>query len=674
MSKVPLVYTSFEGGLGTDLKTGLKNAFAGTAGSGSLGTYGVDYRKNPSQFSVLPGTAREDKGVVNDLIQNEVMVSDGTIYAIGSKGLFYRRTTAGSWSVEAGINIGTFGIDYRKDTDNIYIPTMKSVSLYSGVSTTTPAMYMNFYGPSYSQYNNTNTNGGLNFSSFQTGGAVTYQPPTTITENSVNLRYFQSDIEPLVKISVFIVNKGTGDWTLTLHDGTNKVLGSATVTNANLANNSFNDFTFTSATNGQVRIYIAPNARTYHFHVTSTVADGTLSTSSANDLSNCDLKVWADRLVQTNNGMHPMTRFLQYEIIGNGNYVSVWEPLNSTDTTTMTSPETSAEWVQHKLVFPMEYEVNAVDKTNEFLVISLGQSTSNTNSEPQSGLLAFWDGLSPTYNYFVPIPEGSPQGMHTYKNVVYYYAGGALYGITSPTTQPVKLRSMPGTDTEFSGAPAPIIVYPYSMAVRRGIHLFGFPAMTTNTTVNYGVYSWGAVDKNYPDSLGYSYLISTGSTNYSASNNLTIGMVKNFGDTLHISWRDTLNGGYGIDVINNSSAPAVNSSWESLIFDNGFPAKRKKAIRIYANFFALPSDTSFVLKYKIDRTSSWTYSPIFNTASIASATDGGDSVHFDISPATYFHEFQFGIDITSGTTPPAFTSMTLIFDDTSDEQVGGGGQ
>lgn len=668
MSKEPLVYNSFEGGLGTDLKTGLKNSFAGSAGAGSLGTYAIDFRKSPSQFSVLPGAAREDNKVVNDLIQNEVMAPDGTIYAIGSKGAFYKRTTAGSWSQEASIGIGTFGMDYRKDTDNLYIPTQKGVSVYNSVSNN-PAMYMNFYGPSYSQYDNSSNTGFL-VSSFQDGSQQTYQPPTAISESSTNLRYFQSDIEPLIKISVFIVNKGTGDWTLTLHDGNNKVLGSATVLNASLNNGVFNDFVFSSATNGQVRIYIAPDARTYHFHVTSTVADGTLSVSTLNDLSTADLKVWADRLVFTNNGMHPMTRFLQYEIFGNGNYVSAWEPLNSTDTTTMTSPETSAEWVQHRLVFPMEYEVCGLAVTNEFLVIALGQTASSPTSVPQAGLLAFWDGSSPTYDYFVPIPEGTPYGLHTYLNIAYYYAGNALYGISSPTTQPVKLRTMPGTDTEFSGSAAPFIVYPYSMTVRRGIHLFGFPASSTNTAVNFGVYSWGAVDKNYPNSLGYSYLISTGSTNYTASNNLTIGMVKSFGDTLHISWRDDLNGGYGIDVINNSSLPAPNSSWESLIFDNGFTSKNKKAIRQYVDFSSLPSDCSFRLKYKINRASTWTYSPVYSTATTTNPNP--DQTHFDISPVGYFHEFQFGIDITSGTTPAAFTSMSLIYDNTKEEQVGGG--
>jgi len=369
----------------------------------------------------------------------------------------------------------------------------------------------------------------------------------------------------------------------------------------------------------------------------------------------------------TNNGMHPIARFLQYEIIGNGNYVSVWEPLNSTDTTTMTSPETSAEWDQHRLVFPQEYEVCGLAVQSEFLVVALEQNTSSGTSIPQAGLLAFWDGLSPTYNYFIKIPEGSPYGVHEYKNVIYYYAGGALYGIASPTTQPVKVKSMPGTDLEFSGLTDTFLVYPYSMAIRRGVHLFGFPSQTTNTNTNFGVYSWGAVDKNYPDSLGYSYLISTGSTNYSASNSLQIGMVKTYGDVLHVSWQDQLNGGYGIDVINNLSNEAPVASYESLIFDNGFTAKRNKALRIYANFLTLPTDASFMLKYKLDRASSWTYSSPFTSTNTL-----GNIASFDVSPVTYFYEIQIGVDIVSATAPPQFTSITLIYDDTAEEKVGGG--
>lgn len=656
MSKLPVVFRNFEGGWATDLKIGIKNSFAYSQA--------IDFRKSPSQLTVLPGTRREDAGVVNDLIQNEVMARDGTIYAIGSAGGFYKRTTAGAWSQEANINVGTFGIDYRYDADSIYITQNKSVSLYNNVSgiNGSPSMYMSYYGSSFSTYNNT-SNVGFNVNTNQTGSSLTTTltvATTPLNENSTLKRFFQSDIEPLNKIQVFVVSKGTGDWTLTLHDGANNLLGTSTVTNANLANNTFNDFSFTAATNSQVRIYVAPNARTYHFHLTSTVADGTVSSSATNDLSTCDLHVWADRMVQTTNGMHPIQRFLQYECIGNGNYVSIWEPI--------TDPPTNSEWQRHKLVFPMEYEVCGLAQTNEFLVIAAEKVSSNSTLKPQDGLIFFWDGTSNTYNYNVPIPEGAPYGLHTYKNVVYYYAGGDWWAITSPLTQPVKIRKMPNSDSEYLGSATAITIYPYAATVRRGIHLMAYPSMTTSTSINYGVYSWGAVDKNFPESFGYNYLISTGSQNYSVSNNLTIGMVKSFGDILHVSWRDTTSGGYGIDVIDNTSTPAAASSWESLIFDNGFPLKTKTGAYLTATFLTLPSDASFKLKYKLDRASSWTYSSSFTAANVLSRY-GSNYARLDINNPNRFMEIQVGIDITSGTTTPTFTSLTLVFDDNKAEAL-----
>lgn len=665
MAKLPLVFKGFAGGLATDLKSGIKNSFAGTAGAGSLGSYAVDFRRSPSQLTVLPKPVREDNGIVTDLVQNEVMTRDGTIYAIGSTGGFYKRTTAGLWSREANINVGTYGIDYRYDTDSIYLTQNKSVSLYNNVSGTngTPAMYMSFYGQSFSTYNNSDTVG-FNVSAYQAGSAQTTRIGTSVLEQNTALRYFQSDIEPLAKISVFVTAKGTGDWTLTLHDGLNNVLATKTITNANLTNNVFNDFTFTTP----VRIYVAANigngiisgnARTYHFHLTSTVADGTVSSSAINDLSTCDLQVWADRMVMTQNGMHPMIRFQQYEIIGNGNYISAWEPL--------TEPPTNNEWLRHRLTFPSEYEVCGLSVFNEYLAIACEKSTSSNTSVPQEGLIFWWDGVSPTYNYLTKIPEGSPQGIHEYKNVIYYFAGGAWYAIGSPASNPVKIRTMPGSATEYSGAAAPLKVYPYAATVRRGIHLMGYPSMTTDTSINYGVYSWGSVDKNFPESFGYNYLLSTGSTNYSVSNNLTIGMVKSFGDTLHISWRDTLNdGGYGVDVITNASAPATNATWESLIFDNGNPMKEKTGCYITASFLTLPSDCSFKIKYKLDRATSWTYSNEFTEAALLYPNQARFDVTSDGSGNRFF-ECQIGLDITSGTTSPTFTGITLVFDNNTNE-------
>ena len=638
---------NFAGGWSTDLKSGMKDSFAYSKA--------IDFRKSPSQITVLPQPRREDNGVLKDLIQNEVITNDGTIYATGSSGFFYKRTTAGVWSAESSMVAGTFGMDYRMDADAIYICGRKSVSLYQPVSNN-PAIKPAFYGSSFSTYNNS-IDAGFNVNSYQVGSSMTTLVTTAYNENNALKRFFQTDIEPLQKIGIFIVSKGTGNWTLTLHDGLNNVLGTSTISNASLTNNVFNYFTFPNATNSQVRLYVKPNARTYHFHLTSTVADGTVSSTSVNDLSTCDLEIWADRMIQTNNGMHPMTRFLQYECIGNANYLSIWEPLSD--------PPTNDEWQRHKLVFPQEYEVCGLAVFNEYLAIACERTTTSTDT-PQDGIIFFWDGLSPSYNYLTKIPEGSPYAIHEYKNVIYYYAGGTWYAIGSPASQPVKIRTMPGTDTEYSGSNPQIKVNPYAATVRKGIHMMGWPSTTMNTNINFGVYSYGAVDKNFPDSFGYSYPISTGGVNYTAQNNLTIGMVKSYGSLMHISWRDDDNGGYGIDVVDNSSVVGTSAIWESLIFDNGFTSKEKSAMYLLASFLTLPENCTFKLKYKLDRASTWTYSEEFTTSTLTYP----NYARFDITADRRFYEAQIGLDITtSGSVTPTFTSVGLVFDDNAQEAL-----
>lgn len=647
MAQKAFVVRNFEGGWATDKKVGIPNSFAYSQG--------IDFRKSPSQITLLPQPRREDGGVLKDLIQNQVITNDGTIYATGSSGYFYKRTTAGVWSAESSMVPGTFGIDYRQDADAIYVCGRKSVSLYQPISNN-PSMKPAYYASSIATPDDS-ADFSFTINPDQETGTQTTTIQTSLSENIISTRYFQSDIEPCNKMAVFIPTKGTGDWTLYLHDGLNNLLGTSTVTNANLNSNAWNDFSFTTATNGQVRLYVKPNARTYHIHITSTVADGTVRSTQTNNLSTCDLRVYADRMVVPNNGMHPLARFQQFECIGNANYLSVWEPISD--------PPTNAEWQRHKLVFPQEYEVCGLAVFNEYLAIAC-ERTTTSDQTPQDGIIFWWDGLSPSYNYLTKIPEGSPYAIHEYKNVVYYYAGGTWYAIGSPASQPVKIRTMPGTDTEYSGANPQLKVYPYTATVRRGIHMMGWPSTTTNTAIQFGTYSWGAIDKNFPDSFGYSYPISTGSMYYTAQNNLTIGMVKSYGSEMWVSWRDDLNGGYGIDIVDNSSTPATTAIWESLIEDNGFPGKEKTAAYVQATFLDLPSDCSFKLKYKIDRATNWTYSDAFTLTNLKYP----GIARFDISgEGNRFHEIQFGIDVSAGTTTPTFTQIALTFEDNASEAL-----
>lgn len=650
MSIVPWVMQDFEDGWSTDLKSGGKNSQAFTQS--------IDFRKSPSQISVLPQPTREDNNIVTDLIQNEVMVSDGSIYALGSAGNFYKRTTSGAWSLEGGLPAGYFGMDYRQDLDSIYLCHAKTVSLFNPVSTN-PILSPNYYNISQSTYNNT-TNAGFNVSTSQQGSTLTTTIMTTFAEDTqTQERFFQTDIEPLNKISIYIPAKGSGDWTLTLHDGLNNKLGSVTITNANLVNNQFNDFIFSSP----IRVSVAPAARTYHIHITSTVADGTVSSTATNDLSTCDLQIWADRLIQTTNGMHPMANFLQYECIGNERYLSVWEPLGDP------SPDNS-EWQRHKLIFPPYYQVCGLAVLNEYIAIACERIPTG-NSTAQDGIIFWWDGLASTYNYFTKIPEGSPYGIQESKNIVYYYAGGDWYAIAGANSVPVKIWSFPNSQTEYSDTVDKTIIYPYTSTIRRGILLQAYPSTTTNKSIQYGVYSYGQVNKNYPQSFGYNYLLSTGSQLNTGSNNLTIGMVKNFGDVLHTSWQD--GNKFGIDVTDNFSNPATYSTWESLIFDAGYVGKLKNANYMETSYLSLPSDSYFQLKYNINRTG-WIIDS--NKYSSINLWQGRHKyARFNVTQeiingaitenSGQFYEIQLGIDIycpTGVTQPPTFTMFALIFD------------
>ena len=621
---VPLVQSSFYGGWATDDQLGGPSSFAYSRG--------IDFRKKPTQFSALPAARKESSGNVVDLVQNEVMVNDGTIYALGSTGKFYKRTTAGVWSTQATLNsAGSHGLSYRRDTDCIYATSLNAVTEYGPISSS-PTIKLDKYGASASSSS----------TAYLTGGTLTTTLGTGISESSVTLQSYQPDIEPCVKIGVKVIDRGTGNWTLTLHDGINNVLATKTITNANLVNNAINYFSFSS----QVRQYVKPNARTYHFHITSTVADGTVASSASNDLNTCDFEYWADRLIQTNNGMHPQETFLQYQVFGNGNYLSAWEPLSDVPT--------NAEWLRHRLTFPAGLEVCGLAVFNEYLAIACEQRSTSASVSAQQGYIFFWDGLSSTYNYYVKVPEGSPYSLHEHKNILYYFAGGAWYGYANAA--PVKIRTMPNTDSEFTDTVDQTIVYPNMATIRRGVHLFGFPSTTTNQTIEHGVYSYGAVDKNFPETFGFSYPISTG-TLTNTSGNLKIGMIKNFADTLHISWQDGASN-YGVDVVDNFSDPQTSTVWQGLTFDNGQRTKLKTGVEVSALFSTLSAGETVQLGYRIDG-GAWVDGDVVTSGQLAT---------LKINKRFYYISTRVTLGAT--TTPAEVNCVTLIYNSDYHEMQG----
>jgi hypothetical protein len=580
----------------------------------------MDFRKNPSKLTALPGARKI--GTLQDLPLNIVQVPNGTRYVYGDQGNLYKIDTSNVLTYLSKLPTGSDGLLYRSDTDAMYMATQTDLRRYYPLSGT-PTFDV-IYGNSRS----TDTN------AYRTGGTLTCAIPIAIDEGQAC--YFQPDIEPFYSMKVNITSKGTGDWTLTLHDGLNTVLATSTVTNANITSGS-TEFVFSS----QIRALVKPNARTYHFHLTSTVAGGTVACTTANNLNTADFELWAYRLVDTVNGLHPVAQFQQFTLIGNGNCLAVWEPLTD-------SNPPNNEFQRHRLVFPPGFEVCGIAVTDEFAVIACEKRSTDGAKDFQEGKLFTWDGTAKAYNQIIDVDGGAPQGIYSHENIPFMTVNGTLQAWAGGKTT-VKVRTIANTDTEYSDITDNTTVYPNMMATRNNILLMGYPSVTNNQSVEHGVYSWGAVDKNYSSSFGYSYLISTGTKLQTGTNNLKIGCVRNFGDELYIGWQD--GAAFGIDIVDNLSNPAPVFKFRARKFNAGAVFKKKMAVNMAITTHDLPAGVTITPVYRIDGGVEVSGTPMTS----------GDQVVLPIP--SQFREIIYGFDGTcEGTASPDILSIALEWD------------
>lgn len=135
---------------------------------------------------------------------------------------------------------------------------------------------------------------GKRFASFiknTSAAANTYTVPTSIVENATNrCEFYPEKLAYNHQIEVWVVDKGTGDWTMTIHDGSNNLVqmcsqfdysqktttGTVTIPNASLTNGQMNVFS--------IEWDNLPDVL-HHFHLTSTVGDGTIKVVTAGDLN-----------------------------------------------------------------------------------------------------------------------------------------------------------------------------------------------------------------------------------------------------------------------------------------------------------------------------------------------------------------------------------------------------
>ena len=466
----------------------------------------------------------------------------------------------------------------------------------------------------------------------------TYTLTTAINEGATHRQTFVPTRDPQKSVEVLIAAVGTGDWTLTVHDAQNNEQAALTVTNGELLTGDY-DFVFATPWRPVIDA-------SYHFHITSTVADGTVTTTTNADLETVDFHTYFGFLVS--DVYHPILQILNILAIGNERYISTWN---------------ASTYTPHKLTLPSGYRIRSLAYWREYLAIGVWRTadTTPTIKDEDQGFIFFWDGASDTYNYFIPVPEGGINAMYGTSDILYALAGysGDLIAYTGGGSAQ-KIKRMPNiTNDKF------MEIAPGSMNMWKTLLRIGLDFSTDSTSIEKGVYSYGTLNRNYPFSLGFEHPLSLGTQTGTGVN---IGCVFPSGQALYVGWQNS--NSFGIDKIAVGNDPYTDASVELLISDMSTISEDKYPITIRADFEPLIDDQTMKIKYKANRASAWSEKDINNISTDLAIEDtaGAKNVRLPVT-GTIANELQVAIDLGLTATSVVSPKLTGI---TVEERVGEG--
>lgn len=455
----------------------------------------------------------------------------------------------------------------------------------------------------------------------------TYALPTAISESATERQTFVPAKDPQKSISVFVAAKGTGAWTLTVHDAQNRTIATKTIANANLPASGEIEFIFDTPWRSII-------GATYHFHLITTVADGTIVSDTNNDMETAQFFSYYQFLV-TDTDFHPIDQITNLLAIGNERYVATWD---------------GGTYNPHRLTFSSGWKVRCIAKWREYH--AYGCVRGDDIADYDQGIIFFWDGISDTYNFFIDVPEGGINAMVGSQGTLYIVAG----------YQSQLLEYTGGDKAEKSktiarnlGVGEQVEVLPGAMALWQTLLRIGM-GVTDSDTIEQGVYTWGKKNKNYPDSLSFDYAISTLNTQNSG---VSVGMVLPVEKELLIGWGD--NGSYGLDSVDPASTSFAEGSIEFLIRDEGGVWKEKQVVEVKADFEALVAGDTVGIQYKLDRSNVW-------SNEVTGTVAGIKVLYSELSNARH-REYQLRLNArTTNTTSPAILGLTIDENMLEDEQ------
>jgi hypothetical protein len=469
----------------------------------------------------------------------------------------------------------------------------------------------------------------------------TYTLLTAISESSNDLLPFTPVNDPQDSVGFYVDTKGTGNWTLTIHDQQNKVVASQTIAAANIPASGFIEFIFATP-------WRLITNKSYHMHLTVSTGTSNVVTGTTANFSTAEYTSYFGFLV-TDTQFHPVHQF-QYqplggsltgaEIIGNERYLAVWD---------------GANYLPNFITFPPGWRVRCFAQWRQYLAIGVWRG--GNIYDFHQGRIYFWSGYQPAYDFFIDVPEGQINALFGvdsdlymfagFRGILLDYKGGYFYNTGNSSSN--KLKRMP-----LLSAADYTEVYPGALNMWRGLLHFGLYANSNSTTAQKGVYSFGTLNQYYPDTLSYDYVISTGNK----ASTVSIGLVYPVGQNLIIGWKD--GSAYGADMVSFSNPPASSGEVDLLIIDDNAIWNQNANFQVKADFEPLKTGESIDTKVSLDRgafafsTPDGTVGDMFTKGQVSNGRG---------------REVQFGADLyATGSTSPTLLAISLLRNGLAEEE------
>lgn len=483
--------------------------------------------------------------------------------------------------------------------------------------------------------------------SYTTTGS-TYTLPTSISEVAADQLPFTPANDPQKSIDVSVDTKGTGDWTITIHDQQNNTIASKTITNTNMAAGGAQEFTWATPW----RIVIG---KSYHAHITVSTGTSKIVTSSLNTLQSGGTAVAVFhtyyQFLVTDSLFHPIARMLNFIVIGNERYLAKWD---------------GAFYQPNLIAFPQGMHARCFGYWGKYLAVGMWQEPASGSPniyDFPTGWIYFWDGISLTFNFRIEVPEGQVNALFGMDSDLYYFAGqkgdlmvyqGGGYNIGTGNSRGMKVKRIP-----FLERSAYMEFYPQSITMWRGLLHVGGSANNNSVAdalVN-GIYSWGTLFPEYRESLSYDYVISTGNNTTSVK----IGMIYPVGQKLLVGWKDGI--AYGCDVIDPTAGVYYKSGYiQTNVIDGDDLWRDNLMLKARADHFALTATQGVKVSIYLDRGTD-----AHNTTSITNAATGKYTTNTLSDARTV--ECQLQATLTGdGSSSPSLLALSGQLDSLSTEE------